>query len=87
MQQRPKAKISAAEAERRVAVAKAYSRHCMLKDHVQMKQLCAIAKCRDNALAELLALSPALHAHALTVDPALYPINMKPITDTPPLHN
>ena len=80
-------KISAAEAERRALVAKAYSRFCMQRENAQMKKLCAIAQCRDHALAELQALSPELHAHALQVDTALYPINMKPVTDTPPLHN
>ena len=59
----------------------------MAQERLMMKHLGVITKSRDDALAQLAHLSPALHAHALKPDNAMYPITLKPITDTPPLNN
>ena len=81
---RPRPKISPAEAERRILLAKAYSRHMITRDKTLMQQLIRTAASRDAALAELKALSPALFDQAMLIDNNVYPAQLKPMTDTPP---
>ena len=83
---RPAPKISAAEAERRVLLAKAYSRFMMAEDKRRMGALVQIARARDHALQTLADLDPQLHKQALVIDEAMYPPQLKVATDTPAKH-
>ena len=49
-----------------------------------MQRLCMVARARDEALAELQALSPRLHARAQEIDLSLWPIEHPQMTETPP---
>jgi len=64
-------------------MAKAWSRHEMRRHHTEMQRLVEISRCRDDALAQLEAVSPELHAQALVQDTTLWPHRWKPMTVTP----
>ena len=79
-------KISAAEAERRVLLAKAYSRHMIAEDKRRMGALVQIARARDHVLQTLADHDPQLHKQALVIDTVMYPPQLKLATDTPAKH-
>ena len=84
-QARPAAKITPQEGARRTLLAKAYSRHMMALERKNMQKLCEAAGARNDALLQLQLLSPLLYDKALVVDKNMYPLQLKPATDTPPL--
>ena len=64
-------------------LSKQYSRLRMREHNVFHKRLVEIARCRDDALAQLQQLSPALFQAAMVPDDTLFPIRAKQPTETP----
>lgn len=81
---RQRVAIPEEEKERRFLLIKEWSRYRMEQHKQELQRLHGLKKSREKALRELKKVSLPLYNQALELNPALFPFECQPLTNTPP---